>query len=90
MQGTVVGYAVVDYEKKNSPDRVRGVSVHITRAPRKDQEFYGEMTQEIWVSDLLLRNSIGEFQIGGVYDFSYDYDGKYSHLVDIVPVDMPV
>lgn len=87
MQGTVVGYEVVDYEKKKSPDRVQGVSVHITRPPRKDLEFYGVQTQEIWVSDLLLRNTIGGFEVGAVYDFIYDFDGKFSRLVDIVPVD---
>lgn len=86
MQAQVVGYEVVDYQKKNSPDRVHGLSVHVLKDARKDEEFYGRRTQEIWVSDLLLRNTVGQIVLGNVYEFVYDYDGKFTRLVDIVPI----
>lgn len=86
MQGQVVGYEVVDYQKKNSPDRVQGISAHILKEPRKDEQFFGQKVQEIWISDLLLRNTVGNVVVGEQYEFVYDYDGKYTRLVDIMPL----
>lgn len=90
MQGKVVGYEIVDYQKKNSEDRTVGLSVHVLCNPPKNVQFEGQKTKEIWVNDVLLANTVGSFVIGNSYVFDYEQNGKYASLVDILPVDTEV
>lgn len=90
MQGKIVGYESVDYKKKNSEEQVVGLSVHVLCNFPKSVLSEGEKTKEIWVSDVLLANTVGSFEIGKSYIFDYEQNGKYASLVDILPVDTEV
>ena len=87
MQGKVVGLKYVSYTDKKTSELKEGYEVHILCAPPKNEEFTGVQCKQIWVNPILMRNTVGSFQIDKEYNFDYDGTGKFPVLVDITPVD---
>lgn len=86
MTGKVLGYENISYTKKDTGELVEGVNAHVVCNPPKNIEFEGEMVKEVYVSDVLLKNTVKGFDIGSTYVFDYVQNGKYASLVDIIPV----
>lgn len=93
MKATILGVEYVDYVKKKDNQRIIGFSVYISKEPHPDKanNFKGIETQSIWVSsnNKFLFEKLRSIPVNMEYDFIYEYDGRFTTLVDIkeiVPV----
>lgn len=86
MQGKVVGFKFVSYTDKKTSELKEGYEVHLLCSPPKNEEFTGKRCTNIWVNPVLMKNTVGIFEIDSYYDFDYDGSGKFPVLVDIIPV----
>lgn len=93
MKACIIGVEYVDYVKKKDNQRTIGFSVYISKEPHPDKanNFKGKETQSIWVSsnNKFLFEKLRSIPVNMEYDFIYEFDGRYTTLVDIkeiVPV----
>lgn len=78
----VLGVQSIEYVNKQDKT-VKGTKVYYSRDPLKSEhDVMGVITDNIYISDAA-EVSLPSFKIGFEYDFHYEYDGKYSHLVEI-------
>lgn len=86
MQAKVIGLETVSYTKKSTGEFVSGVSAHIIKKPPKTLDFVGLQCKEVWLTDVLLRNTVGQLEVGKVYSFEQEQNGNYLSIVDIIPL----
>ena len=93
MKAKILGVEYVNYIKKKDNTPVVGFSVYISKDPHPDKlnNFKGVECTSIWVSanNKVLFEKLRSIAINMEYDFIYEYDGRYTTLVDIkeiVPV----
>lgn len=94
MKAKIVGIEFVDYVKKKDNTRVCGFSVHIVKDPHssKASNFKGQEATSVWISsaDVVLFEKLRSMPINQDYDFVYEYDGRFTNIVDIRAISDPV
>lgn len=85
MKALIVGKEFVQYKKKDGTEKA-GISLHIQKDPPaiKANTFQGREVTTVWVS---ANTNLFEFArtvpVNSTVDFIYEFDGRYSNLVDI-------
>ena len=88
MKCKVVGVSSEDYTSKKTGKPVNGVSVQIVREPTsRETNVKGLIADSIYISaESPLYHKLPKFDFDSLYDFEYEYDGRYSYLSSVVPV----
>lgn len=89
MRAKVVGVKSVNYTSKKTGQPVQGAYVQFVRDLGEDERksAVGKAVGSLFISAASpLINVVQAFKLEELYDFVYDFDGRFSHLVDIKPV----
>ena len=87
MKVKIIGVQKVDFVDKNG-EAVKGVKLHYSCPPtiRQSSSFRGDRVATLFVRyGISLYDIADSLKVNSTYDFIYDFDGKYSVLVDIKP-----
>ena len=87
MKVKIIGVQKVDFVDKNG-ESVKGVKLHYSCSPtvRQSSSFRGDRVDTLFVRyGTSIYDIADSLKVNSTYDFIYDFDGKYSVLVDIKP-----
>ena len=87
MKVKIIGVQKVDFVDKNG-EIVKGVKLHYSCPPtiRQSSSFRGDRVDTLFVRyGTSIYDIADPLKVNSTYDFIYDFDGKYSVLVDIKP-----
>lgn len=89
MECVLVGTKNVDYVSKKTGQPVKGVSLYIERDPtERETDVSGLVTDSIFISSSsACFKSLPTLTPGCSYDLLYDFDGRYSFLSGVVPLE---
>ena len=87
MKVKIIGVQKIDFVDKNG-ESVKGVKLHYSCSPtiRQSSSFRGDRVDTLFVRcGIPIYDIADSVKVNSTYDFIYDFDGKYSVLVDIKP-----
>ena len=87
MKVKIIGVQKVDFVDKNG-ESVKGFKLHYSCSPtpRQVSSFRGDRVDTLFFFFCSSFYDVADsLKVNSTYDFIYDFDGKYSFLVDIKP-----